>query len=155
MRPEIIRLSRPTPEAAELIGELEAVLGANYEAHQRHGLSLAQIFEPHVSFFVARLDDAAVGCGAVALFEDFAEVKRMYTRERARRHGVARALLERIASDAGAAGQTLLRLETGTLQTAAINLYERCGFRPCGPFGDYAQMMPDRIATSLFFEKFL
>jgi putative acetyltransferase len=153
MKLEIIRVSRPTPETADLIGELEAVLGANYEAHQRHGLSLAQVFEPHVRFFVARLDGAAVGCAAVALFEGFAEVKRMYTREQARRYGVARALLERIESEARAAGQTLLRLETGTLQTAAICLYERYGFRPCGAFGDYARMPPDRIETSLFFEK--
>jgi putative acetyltransferase len=153
MKLEIARVSRPTPEAAELIGELEAVLGSNYEAHQRHGLSPAEVFQPHVRFFVARLNGAAVGCAAVALFEGFAEVKRMYTREQTRRHGIGRALLERVESAARAAGQTLLRLETGTLQTAAIGLYERCGFHPCGPFGDYAAMTPDRIEASLFFEK--
>jgi putative acetyltransferase len=155
MKLEIIRVSQPTSDAADLIGELEALLGANYAAHQRHGLSLAQVFEPHVRFFVARLDDAAVGCAAVALFEGFAEVKRMYTREQARRHGIARAFLDRIESEARAAGQALLRLETGTLQTAAIGLYERCGFHPCGPFGDYAAMTPNRIETSLFLEKHL
>jgi putative acetyltransferase len=32
---------------------------------------------------------------------------------------------------------TVLRLETGTRQPAAIALYERAGFRRRGPFGSY------------------
>jgi len=52
-----------------------------------------------------------------------------------------------------AADRPILRLETGTLQTAAIGLYEQCGFRLCGAFGPYAELAPYRIATSLFYEK--
>jgi hypothetical protein len=63
----------------DLIGELNDVLGAAYESHQRHGLSIVQLFEPNVHFFLARLDGLAVDCGSVAVFEDYAEVKRMYT----------------------------------------------------------------------------
>ena len=48
-----------TPEVHDLIGELNDVLGATYEAHQRHGLSIEQLFEPHVRFFIARLDGLA------------------------------------------------------------------------------------------------
>jgi putative acetyltransferase len=92
-----------------------------------------------------------VGCGAVALFEGYAEVKRMYTRERGR--GVGKALLAHIEQDARAAGKPMLRLETGTLQAAAIRLYERAGFRSCNAFGPYATLPPHRIATSLFYEK--
>ena len=51
----------------DLIGELNDVLGAAYESHQRHGLSIVQLFEPHVRFFLARLDGLAVGCGGVAV----------------------------------------------------------------------------------------
>jgi putative acetyltransferase len=43
----------------DLIAELNEVLGAAYEAHQRHGLSIEQLFEPHVRFFIARLDGLA------------------------------------------------------------------------------------------------
>ena len=93
-----------------------------------------------------------MGCGAVALFEDYAEVKRMYTRESVRGRGVGKALLARIEQDARAAGKPILRLETGTLQAAAIGLYEQCGFRSCGAFGPYAALPPHRIATSLFYE---
>jgi putative acetyltransferase len=146
-------LSRPTPDAAALIAELDGVLGAVYEPEQRHGLSIEQVFGPRVRFFVARLDGEAVGCGAVALFEDYAEVKRMYTRESVRGRGVGKALLARIEQEARAANRPILRLETGTLQAAAIGLYEGCGFKAREAFGHYARLPPHRIATSLFYEK--
>jgi len=149
----IERAVDPTSDVRELIAELDAVLGAVYKPHQRHGLSIEQVFQPNVRFFVARLGDAAVGCGAVALFDDYAEVKRMYTREAARGHGVAKALLTQIEREARDARKPVLRLETGTYQAAAIGLYEGCGFRPCGAFGNYAALPPHRIAASLFYEK--
>jgi GNAT superfamily N-acetyltransferase len=90
------------------------VLGAAYESHQRHGISIAQLFEPHVRFFLARLDGLAVGCGVVAMFDDYAEVKRMYTRPAARGRGVAKALLQKIEDEARGANKSVLRLETGT-----------------------------------------
>ena len=155
MKPTIVieRLSGPTPEARTLIVESDEVLGALYEPEQRHGLSIEQVFQPNVRFFIARLDNEAVGCGAVALFDGYAEVKRMYTREAARGRGVGKALLVRIEAEARDAGKPMLRLETGTLQAAAIGLYERSGFQPCGAFGLYAELPPHRIATSLFYQK--
>ena len=149
----IERPSGPTAEVSALIAELDAVLGAVYEPEQRHGLSIEQVFGPHVRFFVAWLDGEAVGCGAVALFADYAEVKRMYTRENARGRGIGKALLAHLEQDARAAGKPMLRLETGTLQAAAIGLYEGCGFKACEAFGHYARLPPHRIATSLFYEK--
>jgi putative acetyltransferase len=151
----IERIAAPTLEAAALIAELDAVLGAVYAPEQRHGLSLAQVFEPRVRFFIARVDGKAVGCGAVALFADYAEVKRMYTREAARGCGVAKALLARLANEARAAGTAILRLETGTEQAAAIGLYEGFGFRRCAAFGHYAALPSHRISASLFYEKLL
>jgi putative acetyltransferase len=151
----IERAVEATPEARALVGELNGVLGAAYEEHQRHGLSIEKLFEPHVRFFVARLDGTAVGCGGVAMFEDYAEVKRMYTRPVARGRGVAKALLSRIEGEARAAGKFVLRLETGIRQQEAIGLYKGMEFRPRGPFGPYASMAARNIETSHFFEKVL
>jgi len=144
-----------TLEVRDLIQELNDVLGAAYEEHQRHGLSIEQLFEPNVRFFVARLDGLAVGCAGVAIFDDYAEVKRMYTRPVARGRGIAKALLRRIEGEARAAGKFVLRLETGIRQREATGLYERAGFRPRAPFGPYAAMPARNIETSLFFEKVL
>lgn len=76
-----------TEEVRALVDELEIVLSAQYLPEQRHGLALDALFQPHIRFFLARLHGAAVGCGGVALFDDFAEVKRMYVRDAARRQG--------------------------------------------------------------------
>src|SRR5437763_990641 len=151
----IEHLLGPTPDGIALIAELDEVLGAVYEPEQRHGYSIEQVFQPNVRFFVARLGEQAVGCGAVALFDGYAEVKRMYTREATRGRGIGKALLARIETEARNAGKPMLRLETGTLQAEAIGLYERCGFRACDPFGHYAELPPHRIATSLCYEKSL
>jgi putative acetyltransferase len=155
MNISIERVIQATPDVHDLIGELNDVLGAVYEAHQRHGLSIVQLFEPHLSFFLARLVGLAVGCGGVAVFDDHAEVKRMYTRHAARGRGVGKALLLRIENEVRGANKSILRLETGTHQQEAIGLYERMGFRPRGPFGPYAAMPACNIETSLFFEKIL
>jgi putative acetyltransferase len=112
----IERVVEAMPEVHNLIGELNDVLGAAYEAHQRHGLSIEQLFEPNVRFFVARVDGLAVGCGAVAICDDYAEVKRMYPRPMARGRGVAKAIVGRIEGEARAAGKFVLRLETGIRQ---------------------------------------
>jgi len=143
----------PTQEVAELVSELEQVLSAEYPPEQRHGLALDAIFQPHVRFFLARLEGEAVGCGGVALFTDFAEVKRMYVRNAARGRGVAQALLARIEAEARGARLPALQLETGDRQQAAMRLYTRAGFRDCAAFGTYAAMAPAAIATSVFFEK--
>jgi putative acetyltransferase len=149
------RVNAPTQELRDLIGELDDMLGAAYEPHQRHGLSTAQLFEPNVRFFVSRLDGLAAGCGGVALFDDHAEVKRMYTRPAARGRGLAKALLRRIEHEARAAGKLVLRLETGSYQREALGLYRGAGFASRGPFGLYAAMPARDIELSLFFEKSL
>lgn len=143
----------PTDEVRALIGELNQTLSAEYPPEQRHGLPLDAIFQPHIRFFLARLDGEAVGCGGVALFDDFAEVKRMYVRDAARGRGVAQALLARIEVETRAAGLANLRLETGDQQQAAMRLYTRAGFQICAAFGAYAAMPSEAVAASVFFEK--
>ena len=142
-----------TDEVRTLVGELEGVLAAEYPPEQRHGLHIEALFQPHVQFFVARVRGEAVGCGGVAIFSEFAEVKRMFVRESTRGKGVADALLDRIEATARAAGLGVLRLETGTRQLAALRFYERSGFRRCEAFGEYAKMAPYAIETSVFMEK--
>ncbi len=150
---DIERVTAATDDVRRLIGELDQVLAAEYPPEQRHGLALEVLFQPHIRFFLARSNGAAIGCGGVALFDDFAEVKRMYVRETVRGRGVAQALLTRIETEARAAGIVVLRLETGDRQAAALRFYARAGFRPCAAFGDYTAMRPEAVATSIFMEK--
>jgi putative acetyltransferase len=142
-----------TDDVRALIAELDQILSAEYPPEQRHGLAVDAIFRPNIRFFLARLNDAPVGCGGVALSADFAEVKRMYVRDAARGRGVAQALLLRIERETREAGLVLLRLETGIRQTAALRFYQRAGFQICPAFGEYAAMAPQAVATSVFLQK--
>ena len=150
---DIEQITEATDDARLLIGELDQVLAAEYLPEQRHGLAFEALFQPNIRFFLARLNGVAIGCGGIALFDDFAEVKRMYVRQAVRGSGVAQALLARIEMEARIAGFVVLRLETGERQAAALRFYAQAGFRLCAAFGDYAAMRPEAIATSIFMEK--
>ncbi len=149
----IERISCCTDEVRELIEELDRELAVHYSAEQRHGLSLDAIVQPPMRFFIARSGGAAAGCGGVALFAEFGEVKRMYVRPAARGRGVADAILAALTNEAIGAGLPVLRLETGVHQRAAIRFYERAGFGPCSAFEPYASMQPHEVETSVFLEK--
>jgi len=150
---EIERVVAPTDEVRALIGELDAELAGSYSAEQRHGLTIEAIFHPPVRFFVARLDGQAVGCGGVACFDDFAEIKRMYVRPSARGAHISDAIIERLEEEARSAGVPVVRLETGVFQPAAIGFYRRRGFMPCRAFEPYASLPASAIKTSYFMEK--
>jgi putative acetyltransferase len=132
---------------------LDQALGELYVPEQRHGLALDRLFEPNLRFFIARIEGEPAGCGGVALFSDYAEVKRMYTRTALRGRGIAKAVLRRLEAEARSAGATVLRLETGKHQREAIGLYEESGFHRRSAFGPYAEMPAPAIALSLFYEK--
>ncbi len=74
----------------------------------------------------------------------------MYVRPDYRGKGVAREILRQLEISAKQAKIHTLRLETGIHQPEAIALYQKCGFNPIPPFGDYK---PDPLC--LFFEKSL
>ena len=149
----IERVAVATDEIRQLVAELDRALAGPYLPEQHHGLSFDRLFDHNVRFFVARIDGVAVGCGGIAFYDGFAEVKRMFTRPTVRRQGVAKALLRQLEDEAKRAGYSVLRLETGIHQSEALEFYERAGFERCDAFGDYAGMSPEAIETSVFYEK--
>ena len=149
----IDRVHAPTPEVVALLEELNEALSFGYAPDQRHALSIDQLFQPDVRFFLARADGDAVACGGVAFLGGFAEVNRMYAKPSMRGKGVAALLLKRLEDEARGAGETILRLETGIHQHEALRFYEKCGFRRRDAFGAYLEKPPHTIATSIFFEK--
>jgi putative acetyltransferase len=143
----------PTDDARALIEELETELSGTYTSEQRHGYSVARVFQPGILFFVARLDGEAVGCGAIAFEGGWAEVKRMYVRPAKRGCRLGQKILARLEEEVRSRGVDHLVLETGDVLHRAIRLYERAGFTRCPPFGAYARMPPPAIQRSVFMEK--
>jgi putative acetyltransferase len=145
----IITAERPdTTDAMALIAELESQLDPFYPRTSRHGMSVERLIAERVAFFVLRSNGTPAGCGGVKLFDDYGELKRMYVREQFRGMGFGRSILDYLADYTRAQGFTLLRLETGVHQHAAINMYERWGFYRIPPFGPYTD-----DPLSVYFEK--
>jgi len=126
------------PEVIALIAELDAYQDTLYPPQSRHALDLTALKQPNVLFAVARDTAArAIGCGAIVLYPEFGEIKRMYVSPHGRGRGVARKLLALLESRALGSGCKLLKLETGPYQHEALALYASAGYERRGPFGDY------------------
>lgn len=142
-----------SPDAVELIAELDAHLSPRYPPTSRHAFSVERLLAEGVDFFVLRSEGTPAACGGILFADDdgaaYGEVKRMYVRPAFRGRGFGRLVLERLARHANDRGVPLLRLETGIHQIEAIGLYERFGFRRIAAFGPYD---PD-AALNLYFEK--
>ncbi|TXC66478.1 GNAT family N-acetyltransferase [Piscinibacter aquaticus] len=128
------------PDVLALIEALDAYQMPLYPLESHHGIDIAALSAPNVIFAVAR--DAAgraVACGAIVLEAGYGELKRMFTRPECRGQGLARALLQRLETEAASRGCRDFMLETGYLQHEAIALYERLGYCRRGPFGPYTE----------------
>lgn len=135
----IITEERPdTKDAIGLISELQTHLESFYPPESRHGFSVQKLIDQKVAFFVVRREGKPVGCGGIMLVgREYGELKRMYVRPKFRGAGLGKLLIDRLAAHALERGTTLLRLETGIHQQAAVRLYEREGFKRIPAFGPY------------------
>ena len=137
--PTIITQEPPnSPDAMQLVAELDDVLSPLYAAESRHGFSVEKLLRDGVAFFVAHVDGEAAACGGILIVgSEYGEVKRMYVRPQFRGLGLARKLLDHLANYSRQQGVLTLRLETGIHQKEAIGLYESYGFQRILPFGPY------------------
>ena len=129
-----------------LLSELDAYLYRQYPPEElgteiNHILDVAALLQPDVTFVAAWQHEEVLGCGAIRRGGDaqgpYAEVKRMFVRPMARGQRIAERILQALEQVARAESRQRMLLETGTRQPEALRLYERCGYRVCGPFGGY------------------
>jgi putative acetyltransferase len=131
-----------------LIAELNAALLVLTPPEHCYHMTPEEMAEPNTTVFVAREHGAAVACGALKRHGRVGEVKRMYTRPEYQGRGIGGRIVAEIEALARAEGLAQLVLETGDRHHAAYRVYERAGFRRCGPVLDY----PD-TGWSVFYEK--
>jgi putative acetyltransferase len=136
-----VTITRETPDQPDVLPLLaagDALSASLYPAESNHMLDVRALLDPAVTFFVARADGQVVGCCALVRKDGYGEIKRMFVDEAARGLGIARRLLAVVEDAARTAGLPVLRLETGTRQPEAQQLYRSSGFHDIPPFGDYA-----------------
>ncbi len=92
---------------------------------------------PRGTFVVARSDGDPIACGAVQPLDDgTAEIKRMWVHDDWRGAGLGARMLRRLEDDARAAGYAVVRLDTNSVLTEAIAMYERAGYRSIERYND-------------------
>ena len=130
------------------IAELnEALLKLMPPEHYYH-LTAEEMVQADRTVFVGRESGEAIAIGALKRHCGIGEVKRMYTRRGHRGHGIGGHILHEIQQRAASDGLNRLVLETGDRHPAAWRVYERAGFKRCGPVLDY----PDS-QWSVFYER--
>lgn len=146
----IRKISPKTAQARALLSASHDLMDSLFPPEENHHLDIDALCAPGILFFGAENDGQILGVAALALRDGYGEVKSMFVAPEARGIGVANRLLAHLEQTARSHGLPLLRLETGNKLHAAVQLYERAGFNPTGPFGDYTANK-----TSLFYEKHL
>jgi putative acetyltransferase len=151
MNPVTITQENPqSPDARALIAGSETEMRAVYPPEDCHTLSPDELDHPHIAFYVARRNGAALGCVALVNNGDYGEVKRLFVVPEGRGSGLSKQLMDHLEAAAKQAGLARVLLETGDQLTAAVRLYEQRGYTVRGPFACY-EVSP----ASLFMEKTL
>ncbi|GAB2728156.1 GNAT family N-acetyltransferase [Nocardia thraciensis] len=131
--------------SAAVIALLSEHLGemlAHSPEESMHALDLDELRKPEVTFWSVWDGDRLAGCGALKeLDPTHGEIKSMRTAADHRGRGVGSLLLRHLVDTARARNYRRLSLETGAQQffSPARRLYERHGFRRCGPFAEYLE----------------
>lgn len=149
-RVELRRDDALGPAALAMIAESEAELASIYPPEVRYAFSPEQLTDAGVAFVVAYRDDVPVGCGGVAFYDGFAELKRIFVTRAARGARIAGTIVDGLEGISRESGRDTVRLETGEDSPEAIRLYERLGYARRGPFAEY-----EENGSSVFMEKVL
>ena len=149
-RVELRRDDALGPAALAMIAESEAELASIYPPEVRYAFSPEQLTDAGVAFVVAYRDDVPVGCGGVAFYDGFAELKRIFVTRAARGARIAGTIVDGLEGISRESGRDTVRLETGEESPEAIRLYERLGYARRGPFAEY-----EENGSSVFMEKVL
>lgn len=131
-----------TPDVAHLLREHLDDMHRHSPPESVHALDLDALRASDISFWAVRQESVLLGCCALKQLDPtHGEIKSMRTVTAHLRKGVAARMLAHILDEAKRRAYRRLSLETGSMDAflPARRLYERHGFRYCGPFGDYVE----------------
>jgi putative acetyltransferase len=149
----ISRENPSSPDLTHLFARHTADMHADTPPESIYMMDASELDVPEVQFFVARDAGQPVAMGAFKrLSGTQAEIKSMHVLTEARGKGLSKAMLAHVETAAKASGVTQLSLETGIQPTfvAARALYQKAGYRICGPIEGYTD-----DPNSLFMTKVL
>jgi len=144
MRASAVEIAPADPAGADARACIEAYLRelderfeSGFDPARGPTAEPGELVPPAGLFLLARLDGAAVGCGALKFDgRGGGEIKRMWVAPSARGLGIAQRLVEALEHHAASSGVHTLRLDTNRALTEARTLYLRNGYRQIPAYND-------------------
>jgi len=124
-------------DAKNLIKDLDDYQASLYPAESNHLESLNALGNENVVMLGIKEKNAFLAIGAVKIFEDYGEIKRVFVPKVNRGKGLAKMIMAALEKALVEKSVWHAKLETGIHQHEAIGLYRRLGYRECRPFGSY------------------
>lgn len=134
--------------ARRLVEALDTYQSGLYPAESNHLEPIESLTNKNVIMLGALHKECLFAMGAVKLFKNYGEIKRLFVPEKHRGKGLAQKIMAELEDNLIQRSIFTARLETGIYQPEAVGLYKKLGYVLCDPFGDYK---PDPL--SVFMEK--
>lgn len=132
---EIIQID--PKQAIHLINELDQYQESLYPCESNHLDTIETLCKKNVIMLGAKLETDILAIGAVKIFKNYGEIKRLYVPERNRNRGFAKRIMKSLEQLLIDRAVFSVKLETGVKQAEAICLYKELGYKECSPFGAY------------------
>ncbi|HZX77990.1 helix-turn-helix domain-containing GNAT family N-acetyltransferase [Lysobacter sp.] len=144
MRAAAVRIEVADPTSADAracidayLRELDERFESGFDASVGPSADPQELVPPSGVLLLARLDDAALACGALKVIgPGIGEIKRMWVSPDARGLGIAQRLLDALEAHAHQMHLTTLRLDTNRTLVEARALYARNGYREIARYND-------------------
>jgi putative acetyltransferase len=147
---QLVDLYPNQQDVIDVFNDIDRLMNSLYPIASAQSLSINELNQPNVHAIGFSNEDGIIACGAIVKQFDktlYGEIKRLYVKPSYRGKGLSRRIMQILLHYAGEAQIPVIRLETGSKQSEAINLYENLGFERRQCFGFYSEN-----AMSVFME---
>ncbi len=126
-------------QAEHLINELDEYQESLYPSESNHLDAIETLCQPNVIMMGAIEKTDIIAIGAVKVYINYGEIKRLYVPNECRGKGLAKKIMTALEDHLIKHSILESKLETGINQPEAIGLYKKLGYKACGPFGSYKE----------------
>lgn len=124
-------------QARSLVDQLDVYQAALYPAQSNHLDSLDTLCRENVKMFGAKERGQLIAMGAVKIYRDYGEIKRVFVPPAHRNKGLAKKIMAALERCLVQQSIRFSKLETGIYQKEAIALYQKLGYQQSLAFGPY------------------
>jgi putative acetyltransferase len=140
------------PKVNELLKNHFIELRAASPEGSAHVLDIPGLKIPSIKFWSLWKDDQLMGCGALKFLEkNHGEFKSIRVHDNFRNKGNGIKVINHLIDKAKKLEIKRISIETGAGEffTPARKLFDKCGFKPCPPFGHYTKDINSLYLTKL------